>query len=117
MPPLPLTHAQYEQDRQHSRTGADKHVGPILDEAIFAAEVSETDKLRDDATMAIQELRIKGPENRRKIAWWGQAGEGAISLGCVVAAALGQVELGIPCVVGGAVASATLHYFATPAPQ
>jgi hypothetical protein len=99
------------------RTGEDKKVQPILDEAIFAAETSETDKLHDDAAAAIEQLRAKGPASLRKVAWWGNAGEGAISLGCVVAAATGQIELGIPCVIGGAVASGVLHYFATPSPS
>jgi CO dehydrogenase/acetyl-CoA synthase alpha subunit len=31
-------------------------------------------------------------------------------MGCVVAAATGQVELGIPCVVGGAAYSAGMQY-------
>ena len=39
--------------------------------------------------------------------------EGAISLGCVVAAATGQIYLGIPCVVGGAATSAALRYWAS----
>jgi hypothetical protein len=96
------------------RARADKQLGPMLDEAIFAAETTETAKLHDDAAKAIEELRTKGPSNSRKVAWWGKTGEGAISLGCVVAAVTGQVELGIPCVIGGAVASAALRYFATP---
>jgi len=32
---------------------------------------------------------------------------------CIAAAALGQVEIGIPCVVGGALSSATLRYFSS----
>ena len=39
--------------------------------------------------------------------------EGALALGCIGAAAAGQVEFGIPCVVGGAVSSAGLHYWDT----
>jgi hypothetical protein len=99
------------------RNGETKQVQPILDEAIFAAETSETDKLHDDAAAAIEALKSKGPQSLRKIAWWGNAGEGAISLGCVVAAATGQEYLGVPCVIGGAVASGVLHYFATPSPN
>ena len=34
-------------------------------------------------------------------------------LGCIGAAAAGQIEFGIPCVVGGAVSSAGLHYWET----
>lgn len=93
-------------------TTVDPHLASVLDEAVFAAEVSETDKLRNDAADAITTLKTKGPAYLRKVKWWGQAGEGAIALGCVVAAATGQVYLGVPCVVGGAVTSATLHYLA-----
>jgi hypothetical protein len=96
------------------RKVADKQLAPILDEAIFAAETAETAKLRTEAAKAIEDLRTKGPSSRRQIAWWGTAGEGAISLGCVVAAVTGQVYLGVPCVIGGAVASATLKYLASP---
>ena len=63
---------------------------------------------------SIAELKAKGPAYKRQITWWGTMGEGAISLGCVVAAVVGTVALGIPCVVGGATASAALRYFSTP---
>ena len=102
------------QSMKAVRARADKDLGPILDEAIFAAETTETTKLHDEAAKAIEDLRTKGPANVRKVAWWGKTGEGAISLGCVVAAVTGQVYLGIPCVIGGAVASAAVRYFATP---
>jgi hypothetical protein len=93
------------------RTGVtDAELGAQLDEAIFAAEVSETDKLRLEAAESIALLREKGPAYLRKVAWWGKAGEGAIALGCVAAAVTGQHYLGIPCVVGGAVTSAVLRY-------
>src|SRR5262249_14278454 len=38
--------------------------------------------------------------------WWGMVGQTALALGCVVASAMGQVEVGIPCVVGGALSGA-----------
>jgi hypothetical protein len=34
-----------------------------------------------------------------------------VALGCIAAAAAGQVEIGIPCVVGGALSSAALNYW------
>jgi hypothetical protein len=40
----------------------------------------------------------------------GQIGQGALSMGCIVAAATGQIELGLPCVIGGAAYSAGLQY-------
>ena len=49
-------------------------------------------------------------ESKRELSGWGQVGEGTLSMGCVVAAATGQVELGIPCVIGGAAYSAGLQY-------
>lgn len=94
-------------------TITDEDLAPLVDEAIFAAEISETGKLRDEAAESIAILREKGPAYLRKVAWWGRAGEGAIALGCVTAAVTGQVYLGIPCVIGGAVTSAVLRYLAT----
>ncbi len=85
-----------------------------LNEVILAAETFETGKLRKDALAAIDELKAKGPESRRTFAWWGQAGQTALALGCVAASVTGAsaVAVGIPCVVGGAVSSAALKYMA-----
>ncbi len=81
-----------------------------LREVILAAETFETAKIRRDALAAIDELKAKGPESKRNYAWWGQAGQTVFALGCVAASAMGQVQLGIPCVVGGAVSTAALKY-------
>lgn len=94
------------------RANLDPELAELVDEAIFAAEVSETGRLREEAAEAVTTLREKGPAYLRKVAWWGRAGEGAIALGCVAAAATGQVYLGVPCVIGGAVTSAVLRYVA-----
>lgn len=91
---------------------ADATVRPHLDEVIFAAETFETGKIRKAALAAMEDLRAKGPEDRRTFAWWGQAGQTALALGCVAASVTGHVELGIPCVVGGAVSSAALKLWA-----
>ena len=37
-------------------------------------------------------------------------GQTALALGCIVASALGQVQVGIPCVIGGAVSGAAIKY-------
>jgi hypothetical protein len=95
-----------KESRPHASEKARKH----LDEVIFAAETAEVGKLKDEAADALNELRQKGPAYKRKISWWGRLGEGAISLGCVTAAVTGQVQLGIPCVVGGATYSGVLRY-------
>ena len=52
----------------------------------------------------------KVPNSKRELSGWGQVGQGALSMGCVVAAATGQIELGIPCVLGGAAYSAGMQY-------
>ena len=83
-----------------------------LREVILAAETFETAKIRKDAVAAIDELKAKGPQSARNYSWWGQAGQTALALGCVAASAMGQVQLGIPCVVGGAVSTAALKYLA-----
>ena len=87
-----------------------------LREVILAAETFETAKIRRDAVAAIDELKAKGPQSARNYSWWGQAGQTALALGCVAASAMGQVQLGIPCVVGGAVSTAALKYLAPTAP-
>jgi hypothetical protein len=96
-----------------SRAHQSEEVLPHLDEVIFAAETAEMGKIKTEAMAALNELRQKGPAYKRKISWWGRAGEGAISLGCIAAAAAGQVALGLPCVVGGATYSAAVRYFSS----
>jgi hypothetical protein len=83
----------------------------ILGEVIAAAETVDGPQLRKQAMAAIEELRRKGPGSRRNVALWGQIGQGALALGCIAAAAASLTSLGLPCVVGGAVSSAALHYW------
>lgn len=91
-----------------------KHQEPenakILAEVIEAAETVEIAKIRKEALASIEELKRKGPGTRRKIAGWGQIGQGALALGCIGAAVAGAVVLGLPCVIGGAVSSAALSW-------
>jgi len=84
-------------------------VEPVLKDVIEAAETFETARLRNEALGAIEELKRKGPGSKRDISMWGQVGEGALAVGCIVAAVAGQVEFGIPCVVGGVATSAALR--------
>jgi hypothetical protein len=95
---------------QAMRADQPKAVQPVLAEVIEAAETVETGKVRKEALAALEELKRKGPMSRRNVVWWGQMGEGAIAVGCIAAAAVGTVALGLPCVVGGAVTSAGLRY-------
>ena len=85
-----------------------KATARVLREVVAAAETFETGKIRKQAVAAINELKTKGPATRRKWSWWGKAGQMALSVGCVAAAATGQVYLGLPCVIGGAASSAAL---------
>jgi hypothetical protein len=82
----------------------------VVKEVIDAAETFELGKVRRDAMASIEQLKTKGPASARNTLWWGQAGQTALALGCVVAGALGHVEVGIPCIVGGAASSAALKY-------
>src|SRR5262249_7481131 len=91
-----------------------KEVVAVLNEVIESADTADIGRIRKDALAAVEELKRKGPGYKRDISFWGQVGEGAISLGCVAAAALGQVEFGIPCVLGGAATAAAVHYWSSP---
>jgi hypothetical protein len=90
----------------------DKEIAKVLGEVIVAAETVETSRIRKEAYAAIEDLKRKGPGYKRKIAGWGQVGQGALSLGCIGAAVAGAVALGLPCVIGGAVSSAALNAWA-----
>jgi hypothetical protein len=86
----------------------DKETRAILTEIIDAAETFEFARIRKEALAAIDQLKAKGPAFNRNVAWWGQAGQTALALGCVVAGAMGHVEVGLPCIIGGAASSAAL---------
>jgi hypothetical protein len=92
---------------------ASKKTASVLKEVIDAAETMETTRLRKDALAAIDELKRKGPGYKRDVSTWGQIGQGALALGCIVAATTGHVELGLPCIIGGAASSAALNYWNT----
>ena len=87
-----------------------KEVKVVLDDVIETAETVDTVHMRQESLAAIEELKSKGPNSKRELSGLGQIGQGALSMGCVVAAATGQIELGIPCVIGGAAYTAGLQY-------
>jgi hypothetical protein len=87
-----------------------ENVSPVLKDVIETAETVDTVRMRKESLAAIDELKQKGPDSKRDLSGWGQVGQGALSMGCVVAAATGQIELGIPCVLGGAAYSAGMQY-------
>ncbi|HUN95842.1 MAG TPA: hypothetical protein VMU69_06340 [Bradyrhizobium sp.] len=82
-----------------------------LGEVVDAADTVQVSALRKDALAAVDELKAKGSDSRRNLDFWGQLGVGAVALGCVSAAALGQVEVGIPCVIGGSASQGLLSFW------
>lgn len=80
-------------------------------EVIEAAETYETARVRKRALDTIAEVKQKGSSTKRNVSFWGQIGSTALALGCVAASAMGQVQIGLPCIVGGATASAALRVF------
>jgi hypothetical protein len=83
-------------------------ITPILAEVIEAAETMEGSRVRKEELAAIDELKAKGPAYKREVSLWSKVGEGALAIGCIAAAAAGQVEFGLPCVIGGATSSAAI---------
>lgn len=98
--------ALYRSEAGHGQPA----VRQALREVIEATETMELGKLRREALASIEDLKRKGPARHRNAAWWAGAGTTVLALGCVAAAAAGQVQLGIPCVVGGPVAQAAAKY-------
>lgn len=88
------------------------NVKPILDEVIRAAETMDATTIKKVQLAALDELKRKGPGYQRDMKLWGYVGQGAIAVGCIVAATLSLTTLGLPCVIGGAVTSAAINYAA-----
>jgi hypothetical protein len=88
-----------------------KETAAILGDVIDAAETMDATRVRKEALASIEELKRKGPGTKRDVSFWGQVGQGALALGCIVAASTGHIEFGLPCVVGGATSSALLHFW------
>jgi hypothetical protein len=82
-----------------------------LAEVIEAADTVQLAAVRKDALAAVEELKTKGSDARRNLDFWGQVGVGAVALGCVSAAALGAVAVGIPCVIGGSASQGLLSFW------
>jgi len=82
-----------------------------LGEVVEAADTVQIAALRKEALAAVDELKTKGSDSRRNLDFWGQVGVGAVALGCVSAAALGQLVVGIPCVIGGSASQGLLSFW------
>ncbi len=87
-----------------------KETAMVLNAVIVTAEDVDTGDMRKKSLAEIEQLKQKGPASKRELTSMGQVGEGALAVGCIAAAAVGQVELGIPCVIGGATYSAGITY-------
>ncbi|TAK48002.1 MAG: hypothetical protein EPO23_09300 [Xanthobacteraceae bacterium] len=94
---------------KRARPHVGKETGKQLDEVIVAADTVDVGAIRAEAMAAVEEIKRKGSATSRDVAWWSRMGESAIALGCIGAAAAGQVALGLPCVVGGALSSAVVR--------
>src|SRR6266404_5763084 len=100
--------------REFLRSELPNQPAPIkapLTEVIQAADTVQLGAVRKDALAAVEEFKTKGSDSRRNLDFWGQVGVGAVALGCVSAAALGQVAVGIPCVIGGSASQGLLSFW------
>lgn len=100
--------------RDYLRSELARQKPPIkapLAEVVEAADTVQLAAVRKDALAAVEELKTKGSDARRNLDFWGQVGVGAVALGCVSAAALGQVAVGIPCVIGGSASQGLLSFW------
>jgi hypothetical protein len=100
--------------REFLRSELPRQPAPIkapLTEVVEAADTVQLGAVRKDALAAVEELKAKGSDARRNLDFWGQVGVGALALGCVSAAALGQVAVGIPCVIGGSASQGLLSFW------
>jgi hypothetical protein len=100
--------------REYLRNELAKQPAPVkapLAEVVEAADTVQIAALRKDALAAVDEIKTKGSDSRRNLDFWGQVGVGAVALGCVSAAALGQVAVGIPCVIGGSASQGLLSFW------
>jgi hypothetical protein len=82
-----------------------------LTEVVEAADTVQLGAVRKDALAAVEELKAKGSDSRRNLDFWGQVGVGAVALGCVSAAAMGAIAIGIPCVIGGSAGQGLLSFW------
>ncbi|ODA67059.1 hypothetical protein A7A08_01803 [Methyloligella halotolerans] len=73
-----------------------------LREVILAAESFEAEEVRKDQLSAIEEAQHEHAMNQAGGSKLAKVGSIGIATGCVAASALGQAQIAVPCVVGGA---------------
>ncbi len=82
-----------------------KEVAEPLQEVISAAEDFEAERIRKDQYGAIEDAQRAQLSADAGMSKGATAGSLAIATGCVAATALGQAQIAIPCVIGGALYS------------
>jgi hypothetical protein len=83
----------------------------VLKQVVNAAESVDTGEIHREALASIAALQRKGPAYKRDVSWWGYIGESAIAGGCIAAAIASVTAAGLPCVIGGATASAAMNFW------
>jgi hypothetical protein len=83
-----------------------------LAQVIKAAETMQTAEIRKEQLAMIDSVKRTGSGTKKNLKLWGYVGQGAIAIGCIAASAVSLTALGLPCVIGGAVSSAALNYWA-----
>lgn len=82
-----------------------------LNDVIEAAETFESDSIRKQELAAIEEAKIEAMRKEQQPSSTASAGSIAIATGCVIATATGHPEIGIPCVVTGALYNGAVKMF------
>ena len=83
-----------------------------LQDVIKAADTMQTAQIRKEQLALIDEFKRTGSVTKKNLKMWGYVGQGTIAVGCIAAAAVSLTALGLPCVIGGAVTSAAINYWA-----
>ncbi len=73
-----------------------------LKEVIHAASLYESDKIRKDQLGAIADAQKRKAVDEAGMSKLATAGSIGIATGCLAAGAMGQTEVAVPCVIGGA---------------
>jgi hypothetical protein len=99
--------------RYELKKADDSDVKKSLKEVIEGAERYEAEKVRKTALAALEARKAGGPVSKS----WNfaaEVGSTTLSIGCVVAGAMGQPAIAAPCVVAGALYSGAVHLWKTP---
>lgn len=92
-------------------------IRPALKDVVDAVELAETARIRKEAVAAVDELKRRAPPKSEIQPWtWAyaaQASSAVIAVGCVVAGVTGHTEIGLPCIVTGALAQGASKLLST----